>query len=143
MLLIYNMFLTFLFGFAVNSLPSQDKNSSKNLVKNSACPKGCYCLHWKSCNWSYKILPFLAVNVLPLRYSKRNEYIEKFMENICDYKARKVCCCDFSKQVPTDQLQNKKTPGKLYEIQTEFKSRIYNMDLQFLAICALTNQSKV
>ena len=97
----------------VNSLPSQDKNSSKNLVKNFVCPKGCYCVHWKSCDWSYKILPFLAVNVLPLRYSKRNEYIEKFMENICDYKARKVCCCDFLKQVPTDQVQNKKTSGKL------------------------------
>ena len=136
MLLIYNIFLTFLFGFMVNSLPFQDKNSSKNLAKNPSCPKRCFCVHWKSCDWSYKVLPFLTVNVLPLRYSKRNEYIDKFMENICDYKARKVCCCDFSKQVPPDQLQNKETPGKLHEIQTEFKSRISNMHLQFLAICA-------
>ena len=60
------------------------------------------------------------------------------MENVCDYKARKVCCCDFLKQVPTDQLRNKKKPGELLEIQTEFKSRIYNMDLHILVICALT-----
>ena len=56
MLLIYNIFLTLLFGLMVNSLPSQDKNPTKNLAKNPSCPKRCFCVHWKSCDWSYKVL---------------------------------------------------------------------------------------
>ena len=74
-------------------------------------PKGCECTFWKSCRWSHIALPFISINVLPLRYRKRNEHIAAFAKNICNHKDLSVCCCG-PEQTSPDYLRPKNLSGK-------------------------------
>jgi len=103
-MLLYYKFLTFIVIFSefpANSLIHSDKD-----IGNSPCPKGCECTFWKSCRWSHIALPFISINVLPLRYRKRNEHIAAFAKNICNHKDLSVCCCGLEQTSP-DYLRPK------------------------------------
>merc|ERR1712083_555488 len=103
MLLFYKflIFMVILSKFQANSLIYQNKDTG-----NSSCPKGCECAFWKSCRWSHITLPFLTINVLPLRYQKRKEHIASFSRNICNQNTLSVCCCG-PEQISPDYFRYK------------------------------------